>query len=152
MKKYIAYIISCAITLGAISSCGSKSKTDSSSGDTTLQTEVKTDPPLKKYVKLAEKANASMPVILPGGIRMDRAEAVSAKEYKYVYTFTQDPVVSLEDFIKATKPAISLGMREQKGEDLDMFRKDKMTVIYAYYKLDGSLFAEVKINPEDYIK
>jgi hypothetical protein len=150
MKKQIIFILSCIVILSIATGCGSKSKTENPADNKASTTKIKSDPPKKKYVQLAEKTNASMPMLIPGNVRMDRAEAVSAKEYKYYYTFTQEPVVSAEEFIRSSKPALSIGMREQKGEDLDMFRKDKMTVIYAYYKLDGTLFAEIKITPNEY--
>jgi len=150
MKKYIVLILSCVISLGVITSCGSKSKTDNGADEETSKSEMKPEPPKKKYVQLAEKTNATMPMVVPGGLRMDRAEAVSADVYKYYYTFTQEPAISAEEFIRSSKPAITLGLREKKGEDLDMFRKDKMTLLFAYYKMDGTLFAEVKISPNDY--
>jgi len=150
MKKYIVLILSCVITLGVVTSCGSKSKTDNAADEETSKSEMKPEPPKKKYIQLAEKTNATMPMVVPGGLRMDRAEAVSADVYKYYYTFTQEPAISAEEFIRSSKPAITLGLREKKGEDLDMFRKDKMTLLFAYYKMDGTLFAEVKISPKDY--
>lgn len=150
MKKYIVFALICSIAFAAFTGCNSKSKTDNTTDEKTVKTEVKGEAPKKKYIKLAEKANASMPMVLPGNIRMDRAEAVSATEYKYYYTFTQEPTVSVDEFVRSAKPAITMGMRENKGEDLDMFRKDKMTVIFAYYKLDGTLFAEIKVLPNEY--
>jgi hypothetical protein len=150
MKKYIVPVLSCIITLSVITSCSSKSKNDNAADEKTSKTEVKPEPPKKKYIQLAERANAAMPMVVPGGLRMDRAEAVSADVYKYYYTFTREPAISAEEFIRSSRPAISLGLREKKGEDLDMFRKDKMVLIFAYYKMDGTLFAEVKITPEEY--
>lgn len=150
MKKYIVFILSCLILSGIAISCGSKSKTDNSTDDKTSKVDVKPEPPKKKYIQLAEKTNATMPMIVPGGLRMDRAEAVSADVYKYYYTFTQEPAVSAEEFVRSSKPAITLGLREKKGEDLDMFRKDKITLLFSYYKMDGTLFAEVKITPKEY--
>lgn len=150
MKKYIVFILSCIVTMGVITSCGSKTKTENAADNKTAKAEVKPEPPKKKYVELAEKTNASMPMVVPGGLRMDRAEAVSADEYKYYYTFIQEPAISAEEFIRSSKPAITLGLREKKGDDLSMFRKDKMTLIFAYYKMDGTLFAEVKVIPNEY--
>jgi hypothetical protein len=150
MKKYIVFTLSCIIVLGTITSCNSKQKDDSVANGKKTETEVKPEPPKKKYIQLAEKTNASMPMVVPGGLRMDRTEAVSADVYKYYYTFTQEPAISAEEFIRSSKPAIAIGLREKEGKDLDMFRKDKMTLIFAYYKMDGTLFAEVKIAPEEY--
>lgn len=150
MKKYIILAFSCLVTIGMITSCGSKSKNDNSAEENVSKVEIKPDPPKKKYVLLAEKMNASMPKVWPGGMRMDRAEAVSANEYKYYFTNTKEFAVSPEEFVRASKPAIAIGLREKDDEDVKMFRKDKMTVTFAYYKMDGTLFAEVKITPNEY--
>ena len=75
MKKYIVFALICSIAFAAFTGCNSKSKTDNTTDEKTVKTEVKGEAPKKKYIKLAEKANASMPMVLPGNIRMDRAEA-----------------------------------------------------------------------------
>ncbi|NDV94737.1 hypothetical protein D0T84_07365 [Dysgonomonas sp. 521] len=150
MKKYIVLILSCIVTMGVITSCGSKTKTENTEDNKTAKTEIKPEPPKKKYVELAEKMNASMPKVWPGGMRMDRAEAVSANEYKYYFTNTKEFAVSPEEFVRSSKPAIAIGLKEKDDEDAKMFRKDKMTVIFAYYKMDGTLFAEVRITPNEY--
>lgn len=150
MRKCIIFVFSCFITIGILTSCGSKSKNENTEIDKTSKTEQKKDLPSKKYVQLAETMNASMPKVWPGGVRMDKAEAVSAKEYKFYFTFTKDPAISTEEFIRSSKPALAIGLKESNEEDTKMFRKDKMTVIFSYYKMDGSLFAEVVISPHEY--
>lgn len=153
MKKYIAYLCGSLLLTAMTVGCGSKTKTDSDENNNKEKTEtVKIKPATKKYKVLAEKSNKSMPQPLPGGIRIDKVEAVSEKEYKYYMTFIQEPGISLEEFNRSAKLALSMGLQNNQGEDLEMFRKDKMTVIYAYYKLDGSLYSEIRIEPSDYIK
>ena len=150
MRKYIIFIFSCLLTIGIVTGCSSKSKSDNPTDEKMLRTEEKADPPKKKYVQLAEKMNASMPKVWPGGMRMDRAEAVSANEYKFYFTNTKEFAVSAEEFVRSSKPALAIGLKEKDEEDVKMFRKDKMTVIFAYYKMDGTLFAEVRISPNEY--
>lgn len=147
MKKFVSIVLYCTIILGVLSGCGSKSKNENSPTETSV---VKKEAPDKKYIELAKETNKKMPMVLPVGIRQDKVEAVSKNEFKYYYTFTKEPEVSAEEFIRSAKPALSLGARESKEDIFATFKKDKMTLIYAYYKMDGSLFAEVILKPEDY--
>ena len=147
MKKILFTAFCCLMIIAVVTGCGSKNKGGEAGSQTTEKTNVK--PAKEKYVKLAAKLNAGMPQVFPGGIRMDRVEAVSDKEFRYVFTFTTEPAVSAEEFARSTKLPLSMGVRDGKAE-LETLRKDKMTISYAYYKMDGSLFAEIKIAPEEY--
>lgn len=149
MKKILFTAFCCLTIIAALTGCGSKSKGNEVGSQTTEKTNAK--PAKDKYVKLAAKMNAGMPQVFPGGIRMDRVEAISEKEFCYIFTFTKEPAVSAEEFVRSTKLPLSMGIRDGKAE-LETLRKDKMTISYAYYKMDGSLFAEIKIAPEEYSK
>ncbi len=145
------FALCCVFTAGILSGCGSKPKTDET-GDKTVSTTAKSEAPKEKFVKMAAEANKKMPLVVPGGLRQDKEEALSKTEYKYHYTFTQAPVVSAEEFVRSTKPMLTMALKTVKDDNIDMLRKEKMTLIYAYHKMDGSLFAEVKILPEEYSK
>lgn len=149
MKKIIFIVLCFTSIVTAFTNCGSKSKTDSPATENSV---TKGEAPDKKYIKLAEETNKDMPKVYPGGVRLDKVEAVSKKEFKYHYTFTQDQVVSPEEFKRSAKLPLSLAIQESNEDIFNMFRKDKMTLIYAYHKMDGSLFAEIRLEPEDYIK
>lgn len=151
MKKTIVIILFCSLLIAINSGCGSKSEKKDTT-ETSSATEQGQTPAKEKFVKLAKDINKNMPMPVPGGIRMDKAEAVSDKDFKYYYTFTQAPSVSPEEFTRTTKLALILAFQSAKGDDLDMFRKDKMNLIYAYYTKDSELFAEIKLTPEDYSK
>jgi len=150
MKKYMIFALCCVFTAGVLSGCGSKPKNDEK-GDTTVSA-AKSEAPKEKFVKMAAEANKKMPLVVPGGLRQDKEEALSKTEYKYHYTFTKEPAVSAEEFVRSTKPMLSMGLKTVKDDNVDMLRKEKMTLIYAYHKMDGSLFAEVRILPEEYSK
>lgn len=149
MKRILFTTFCCLMIIAAGTSCGSKNKGSEAGSQTTEKTNVK--PARDKYIKLAAKMNAGMPHVFPGGIRLDRVEAVSDKEFRYIFTFTTDPAVSAEEFVRSAKLPLAMGIRNEDGE-IEMLRKDKMTISYAYYKMDGSLFAEIKIAPEEYSK
>ena len=57
----------------------------------------------------------------------------------------------LDKLKKALDKLLGAGKKQNKWDSIfETFKKDKMTLIYAYYKLDGSLYAEVILKPEDY--
>jgi len=148
MKKIIFIVLCSVLITGTFTNCGSKTKTDTTT--TEAPAVKKGDAPKEKFVKLAAETNKDMPQVLPGGIRLDKVEALSKTEFKYYYTFIQDPVVSSEEFKRNAKLPLSLAIKESKDEIFDLFKKEKMTLIYAYNKKDGTLFAEVRLAPEDY--
>ncbi|MDU1889719.1 MAG: hypothetical protein E6767_03435 [Dysgonomonas sp.] len=154
MKKIILYFLCTALVAGTITSCGSKS--NSNDANKTEATDKKTEKGPKaakeKYIKLAEATNTLLPMPVPGGIRMDKAEAVSDKEFKFYYTFTTEPVIGVDEFVRSAKLPLAVALREGQSDDIKMFRDDKMTIVYAYFKMDGSLFAEIAISPDDYLK
>lgn len=150
MKKIIFLILCSTLTIGALTSCGSKTKSEMSSE--TEKVINKADAPDAKFVKLAEETNKTTPMPMPGGIRLDKAEAMSKKEYRYYYTFTQAPTVSAEEFARNARPMLTYALQNTSGKDIDLFKANKMIVYYAYYTMDGKPFAEIKLMPEDYIK
>lgn len=149
MKKNILFILSCVFIIGFTTTCGSKQKSDKQSDAENVET-IKAEPATSKYVKLAEKMNANMPQFFPLGIRMDKVEAVSKNEFRYIYTFTQEPKVPSEEFIRGMKPALILGLQQEK--EMDDFRKDKMTLLYTYKMMDGKIYAEIRLEPSEYSK
>jgi len=150
MKKHIIFIFSCVLIGGILIGCGSKPKNEQDNTTQTTTAPASAEPAKDKYKKIAQEANKKLPLMVPGGLRQDKEEAVSKNEYKYSFTFTKDPAVTQEEFVRSLKPALSIGL--QNSKDMDSFRKDKMILIYSYYKMDGSLFAEIKLNPEEYTK
>lgn len=100
-----------------------------------------------KYKVVVEQVNKQLPMDLQGGISLDKAE-VEGDVFKYIYTFKEEPVMTTEDFISASKEAM-IPMVKAKDE-LKVFRDDNMTIAFVYKKNDGSIYAEVQITPEDY--
>lgn len=148
MKKILSFVLCCILMLGTLTNCGSKSSKDTT--ETEAPVEQKKDKPKGSHVKLAEETNKTLPMVLPGGIRYDKAEALSNNEFRFIYTFTQAPAVSVEEFERNIKPTLTLGLQQTKTPDMEMFRKDKTTLIYAYYTMDGKLFSEVRLSPKEY--
>ncbi|WP_108823044.1 hypothetical protein [Dysgonomonas sp. Marseille-P4361] len=150
MKKILFYTLCSFLMLSLFTYCGQKADKKTGEIETQEQTQEQKEKATSYYLKLAEKENKNMPQVYNGGIRLDKLEAVSKNEFKYYYTMTNDPNVSQEEFVRSSKLPLSLGIRESKDKIFETFKKDKMTLIYAYYKMDGSLFAEVVLTPEDY--
>jgi len=150
MKKIPTFTVAFLFIIMMATGCGSKQKQDAENQQGAATTQVSSEPAKDKYKKIAEELNKEMPMVIPGGLRMDKAEAVSKSEFRYKYTFTKDPAVSAEEFTRNSKPVLTMAL--QSAKDMDDFRKDKMILIYSYHKMDGSLFAEIRLNPEEYTK
>lgn len=149
MKRLILLSMTSLFLAVAITSC--RQEQNSKDQETSSEVEVTKEPAKEKYIKMAKEANTKMPKVVPGGLRQDKEDAISKSEYKYYYTFTQDPAVSAEEFVRSTKVALTLALQSaSNADDIKSFQKDKITLVYAYYKMDGSLFAEIKIKPEEY--
>ena len=101
-----------------------------------------------KYIEIAKNLNMHLPAEMADGVRLDKAVAASGNVFEYHYTLLQKPAVSASDFVKATKPAIVLAIKDQP--DLEIFEADEMTISYIYRLKDGSLYAKINITPKDY--
>lgn len=104
--------------------------------------------PTEKYIKKAEELNLKLPFEFNRGVRMDSVSAISAHEFKYYYTLMKDPKVLKGSFIKSSKPQI-LNSLKNSANSVEL-KEDGMTIIYAYYKTDGSLYAEIAVTPSEY--
>lgn len=104
--------------------------------------------PTEKYIKKAEELNKKLPVEFNRGIRMDSVKALSAQEFKYYYTLLKDPKVLKGSFINSSRPQI-LNSLKNSANSAEL-KEDGMTIIYAYYKTDGSLYAEIAVTPSEY--
>lgn len=149
MKKLIFVILYCLLLVGITTGCSSKSKTENAGTDTTTS---QTEAPDKKYIKLAEKENEKLPEMYSGGVRLDKVEAVSKTEFRYLYTFTKKPEIGRTEFKRHFKLPMTMALQETNDGIFKEFKKDRMTLIYTYMLMNGKLFAEMRIEPEEYIK
>ncbi len=104
--------------------------------------------PTEKYISKAEDLNKKLPVEFNRGIRMDSVKALSAQEFKYYYTLLKDPKVLKGSFIESSRPQILNSLKNSANSAA--LKEDGMTIIYAYYKTDGSLYAEIVVTPSEY--
>jgi len=125
MKKIFAVVLCCTLAFG-LYNCGSG--------------------PSKKYIKVAEAMNESLPRVM-NNMQMERVEAASNNEFKYYYTLLSEPTVSSEEFSKNQKAIMKEAFA---NNSMDTYKKDKITLVYIYCKPDRSLFAEIKFTPNEY--
>ena len=100
-----------------------------------------------KYQIVVEQINEQLPVDYPGGVRIEKAELVG-DIFRYYYTFLENPKMTVEEFVSSSRTNIISLVRNHS--ELKIFRADKMTIAFVFQKEDGSVFAEIKITPEDY--
>lgn len=104
-----------------------------------------------KFVKIAEQTNAHLPMTISPGISLEKAEAVSNKEFKFYYKLNDKPNISAEEFEKNAKPRVIEALKAANSPDIKLFSENKMTLVYIYNTNEGK-FAEIRLNPEEYVK
>lgn len=103
---------------------------------------------------IADQVNKTqgLPKVIANGIHMEKAEAVSDREIKFVcklpakITNNGNP----ENFIKNSKPAL-IQLLEVTQEN-KLYIENNITVSYVYKREDGSEYAIITISPDEYIK
>lgn len=125
MRKVLTILLCCILALG-LYSCGGG--------------------PSKKYIKVAEAMNESLPKVM-NDIQMERVEAAPNNEFKYYYVLLSEPTVSSEEFSKNQKAVMKEAFTHNS---MDTYKKDKITLVYIYCKPDRSFFAEIKFTPDEY--
>lgn len=147
MKNYFILVAASFFLMTAAVSCNGK-KSNSEDKNTTNVEQSGEAPASEKYLKMAEEVNKHTPVTIMDNIQLDKAEALKGNIFKYYYTFMEDPKPTSEQFITITKPMIIPMLKN--SEEMQEMKKDNITIVYAYHKKDKSLFAEIKITPDEY--
>lgn len=125
MKKAIYLILTISITFGLLN-CEGKNK---------------------KYEEAVVRISSTLPMTFPEGITMDKIEYANG-EFKYYYTFAEQPVIPSDQFMEISKPELIKSLKDKP--EMKMFRDDKITIYFIYRTSDGKNYAEVKIMPEDF--
>lgn len=147
MKTFLKLIIVSIILSSIISSCGNK-RTQNKQETKTEEAKTQKQRIADKYIKMAEEINKQTPIEMMNNIQLDKAEALDDNIFKYYYTFNEEPKTTSDIFIKITKPTIVAML--QNAPEMKEMKNDRITIIYIYYKKDKSLFAEIKVSPEEY--
>ncbi|WP_108822665.1 hypothetical protein [Dysgonomonas sp. Marseille-P4361] len=100
-----------------------------------------------KYQIVIDELNEQLPADYPGGVRIEKAE-LDGDVFKYYYSLSSDMEVSSEEFVSNFRDNVVSMVVNQS--DLRIFRDDGMTIAFVFQNKDGSVFAEIKVTPEDY--
>lgn len=100
-----------------------------------------------KYQIVVDELNEQLPADYPGGVRIEKAE-LDGDVFKYYYSLSSDMEVSSEEFVSNFRDNVVSMVVNQS--DLRIFRDDGMTIAFVFQNKDGSVFAEIKVTPEDY--
>lgn len=100
-----------------------------------------------KYKIIVEELNGQLPADYPGGVRIEKVE-LDGDVFKYYYSLSAELEVSAEEFVSNFRDNVVSMVVNQS--DLKIFRDEKMTIAFIFQNKDGSVFAEIKVTPEDY--
>lgn len=100
-----------------------------------------------KYQIVVEELNRQLPADYPGGVRIEKAE-LDGDVFKYYYSLSSELDVPAEEFVSNFRDNVVSMVVNQS--DLKIFRDDRITIAFVFQNKDGSVFAEIRVSPEDY--
>lgn len=106
----------------------------------------------KVMIKTAAELNKTCPAMADKDTRLDSAEVLPERTFKYHYTlvhFNKDSV-DLELYQLSIQPAILNNARH--NPNLELFRKNKVTFVYDFRDSKGAPVTSIVVTPEMYRK
>lgn len=101
--------------------------------------------------KTAEELNKTCPLMADDDMRLDNAVSLPGNVFQYNYTF----ISMLADSVDAEllefsiKPAMINNAR--KNPDLELFRTNKVSLVYNFKDRLGNFLMKIRVKPEDYL-
>ncbi len=132
LKTQLLSAVLLIVTVFALQSCGSDMKS--------------------KLEKVAKDINTKLPMELGNGIKWTKAEVVSEKTFRYVYTLENISAADIDttQLKKQQTPAMLEAIKTQPS--LKEFRDNDVTMQYDYNDKTGKYAYQIIITPEMYKK
>ena len=104
----------------------------------------------KQLMKVAEEINKNCPFLVDSETQLDSTIGGPGDNFTYKYTLINYSIneIDSEEFISLLKPNLINMIKTSK--DLEIFRKNLITMNYKYYDKNGIFLGEIKITPKDY--
>ncbi len=107
----------------------------------------------KVLMKFARKINETMPIVVESGLRCENVNALPGRKFQYNFTLTdllkEDVDTSrIKNFIVKRKPLLINAIRTDSS--MELFRQQKVTLIYTYRDKHANYLYNIIIKPEDY--
>lgn len=104
----------------------------------------------KQLMIIAEKLNKTCPFMVDRDTRLDNAIGGPGKNFTYNYTVVNYAAEEIDaDQVKSNiYPAMLNDIKT--NPDIEIFRKNEVTLIYKYKDKNGKFLFDIEISPEDY--
>ncbi|NDV69004.1 hypothetical protein [Dysgonomonas sp. 25] len=105
----------------------------------------------KELEKAAQKVNESCPIQVADGVVADSCSVVGDRSLRYYYTTNQYDfkILNGSDFERIQKPHL-VQLFRNKASDMQLFKKNQITLLFLYRDMEGNQLGEVAVAPEDY--
>ena len=105
---------------------------------------------IEALVESSKQINASLPMQVDAGTRLDSTMAGPGSRFTYMYTLVNNTSSELNsvDFINAMKPNLINGYKTNPA--MAVYRKNDVELHYYYRDKNGSIVAKIVISPKDF--
>jgi hypothetical protein len=103
--------------------------------------------------KIAREINETMPIVIESGLRCENVNALPGRKFQYNFTLTsllkeEVDTTQIKNFIIKTKPVLTNAVRSDPT--MELFRQQKVVLIYTYRDKHANFLYNIIIKPEDY--
>lgn len=107
----------------------------------------------KMLVKIAREINKTLPIVVESGLRCENVNVLPGRKFQYNFTLTnllkEDVDTSqIKNFIVKSKPILTNAIRTDPT--MELFRQQKVILIYTYRDKYANYLYNIIIKPEDY--
>ncbi len=103
--------------------------------------------------KIAREINETMPIVVESGLRCENVNALPWRKFQYNFTLTsllkeEVDTTQIKNFIIKSKPVLTNAVRSDST--MELFRQQKVILIYTYRDKHANFLYNIIIRPEDY--
>jgi hypothetical protein len=107
----------------------------------------------KMLKKFASEINKTMPIVVESGLRCENVNALLGRKFQYNFTLTnllkeEVDTSMIKNFIVKSKPILTNAIRTDPT--MELFRQQKVILIYTYRDKYSNYLYNISIKPEDY--
>jgi hypothetical protein len=107
----------------------------------------------KMLKKFASEINKTMPIVVESGLRCENVNALLGRKFQYNFTLTnllkeEVDTSMIKNFIVKSKPILTNAIRTDPT--MELFRQQKVILIYTYRDKYANYLYNISIKPEDY--
>ena len=106
----------------------------------------------KALVNAATEINKQCPMMVDENTRLQSVMTLPNNTLQFSYILVNVVLIDVSDDLESMKETLKSGHITdlKNNQDLEVFRKNKTTMVYYYYDRDGNSILEITITPDLY--